>query len=131
MLAQLIPQAGGEPITLKKDITLVGRKREICDLVIDRPSISKLHCMIVKTDGLLFIRDLGSTNGTKVNDQRVSRGAILPGDEIAFASIKFRILLGRKASEINEANAHTEMITNFSDDDSESDIRLISDDSVA
>ena len=131
MLAQLIPNSGGEPLTLKKDITLVGRKREICDLVIDRPSISKLHCMIVKTDGLLFIRDLGSTNGTKVNGQRVSRGAILPGDEIAFASIKFRIHLGRKAAEINEANAHTEMLSQFpGDDDSESDIRLVSDDSV-
>ena len=57
-------------------------------------SISKLQCLIAKTDGLLFIRDLGSTNGTKVNGQRVTRGALLPGDELAFASLKFRVHLG-------------------------------------
>ncbi|MDA1017921.1 MAG: FHA domain-containing protein [Planctomycetota bacterium] len=94
MLAQLIPLDGEPPVTLKRDITLVGRKRELSDLTIDKPSISKLHCLVVKTDGLLFVRDLGSTNGTKVNGQRVTRGALLPGDELAFASIKFRVHLG-------------------------------------
>ena len=68
MLAQLIPIDGSETILLKKDVTLVGRKSRLCDLVLDRGSVSKLHCLIVKTDGLLFIRDLGSTNGTKVNE---------------------------------------------------------------
>ena len=43
------------------------------NIVVDRGSISKLHCLIVKTDGLLFIRDLGSTNGTKVNAGNASR----------------------------------------------------------
>lgn len=94
MLAQLIPLDGENPVTLTRDITLVGRKRELSDLTIDKPSISKLHCLVVKTDGLLFVRDLGSTNGTKVNGQRVTRGALLPGDELAFASIKFRVHLG-------------------------------------
>ncbi|MBM4074573.1 MAG: FHA domain-containing protein, partial [Planctomycetes bacterium] len=60
----------------------------------DRTSISKIHCLIVRTDGLLFIRDLGSTNGTKVNGQRVIRGALLPGDELAFAGEKFRVEMG-------------------------------------
>ena len=58
MLAQLIPLDNGIPITLNRDITIVGRKRGLCDLIIDRSSISKLHCMLVKTDGLLFVRDL-------------------------------------------------------------------------
>lgn len=53
-----------------------------------------MHCLIVRTDGLLFIRDLGSTNGTKVNGQRVVRGALLPGDELAFAGEKFRVEMG-------------------------------------
>jgi hypothetical protein len=45
MQAQLIPAGDGEPITLKRDMTLVGRKRDLCDLVIDRNSISKIHCL--------------------------------------------------------------------------------------
>lgn len=94
MLAQLIPVDGGSPIEITRDITLVGRKAGTCDLVIERGSVSKMHCLIVKTDGLLFIRDLGSTNGTKVNGQKVTRGALLPGDELSFASARFQVHLG-------------------------------------
>lgn len=94
MLAQLIPQAGGQPITIDRDLTLVGRNRHICDLHLNHISISKIHCLIVKTDGLLFIRDLGSSNGTRVNGQRISRGALLPGDQLAFANMKYKVYLG-------------------------------------
>ncbi len=94
MRAQLIPVKGGRPISINRDVTVVGRQRDQCDLVLERSSISKMHCLIVRTDGLLFIRDLGSTNGTKVNGQRVVRGALLPGDELAFASEKFRVEMG-------------------------------------
>ena len=94
MLAQLIPQEGGQAITIDRDLTLVGRNRHVCDLHLNHSSISKIHCLIVKTDGLLFIRDLGSSNGTRVNGQRVSRGALLPGDQLAFANLKFKIYLG-------------------------------------
>lgn len=94
MFAQLVPLQGGDPITIDKDVTVVGRQAEHCDLVLDRKSISKIHCIIAKTDGLLFVRDLDSTNGTKVNGQRIIRGALLPGDQLAFAGEKFRVHLG-------------------------------------
>lgn len=97
MLAQLIPLRGGKPITVHKDITVVGRTREDCDICIDQKSISKIHCIIVKTDGLLFVRDLASTNGTKVNDQKITRGALLPGDQLSFASESFRVHIGPDA----------------------------------
>lgn len=101
MHAELVPLDGGKPIVLTRDITVVGRKSPACDLPIDRDSVSKLHCLIVKTDGLLFVRDLASTNGTKVNGQRVVRGALLPGDELSFAGVKYRVVLGpsRKSSD--------------------------------
>ena len=94
MQAKLIPVDGGAAFTINRDVTVVGRSSDLCDLTIDQGSISKLQCLIAKTDGLLFIRDLASTNGTKVNGQRVTRGALLPGDELTFASIKFRVHLG-------------------------------------
>jgi len=71
MRAQLVPLRGGRPIQILRDVTLVGRQDDLCDVCIDQSSISKLHCLIVRTDGLLFIRDLGSTNGTKVNGQAI------------------------------------------------------------
>lgn len=96
MLAQLIPADGGDPITIEKDVTVVGRVREHCDLVLERKSVSKMHCVIVRTDGLLFVRDLSSTNGTKVNGQRILRGALLPGDQLSLGGEKFRVHLGPK-----------------------------------
>ncbi len=94
MIAKLIPIDGSPPIEIVRDVTVIGRKRGSADVFVDHSSVSKLHCVIAKTDGLLFFRDLGSTNGTKVNGQRVTRGALLPGDELAFASVKFRVHLG-------------------------------------
>src|SRR5262245_8373566 len=93
MQAQLIPADGGEPIVLAKDMTLVGRKED-CDLRLEHKSVSKMHCVLVKTDGLLLLRDLGSTNGTRVNGQRVRRAALLPNDELMIANFKFRVQLG-------------------------------------
>ena len=142
MQAHLIPLDGGKPILLTKDVTLVGRKSRLCDLVVERGSVSKLHCLIVKTDGLLFIRDLGSTNGTKVNGQRVTRGALLPGDELAFAGAKFRIDLrpddGPDGADDDDFLATTPLDTSADIDaapasaaDSESNVRRLSDENDA
>ena len=90
MQAQLVPLDGGAPVEVVKDLTLVGRKEE-CDLRLDHKSVSKMHCVLVKTDGLLLLRDLGSTNGTRVNGQRVRRAALMPDDELTIAGYKFRI----------------------------------------
>lgn len=141
MRAQLVPLKGGKAIPITLDVTVVGRQRDQCDLLLERSSISKLHCLIVRTDGLLFIRDLGSTNGTKVNGQRVVRGALLPGDELAFASERFRVEMGPDLPEPEEDvhGAQTEEIRvpigmlnglgndSVSDDSvqSDSDVRLI------
>lgn len=105
MRAQLVPVKGGRPVPILRDVTLIGRQKELCDIVLERSSISKLHCLLVRTDGLLFLRDLGSTNGTKVNGQRVVRGALLPGDELSFASEKFRVEMGPDVPEADE-NIH-------------------------
>src|SRR5436190_21028669 len=93
MRARLIPADGGPPLDLTKDLTLFGRDED-CDIRLDHKSISKLHCIVVKTDGLLLIRDLGSTNGTRVNGQRVRRAALLPNDQLSIANYKFRVHLG-------------------------------------
>ena len=91
MRVRLIPVDGGDvPIEITKDLILVGRKED-CDVQLDHKSISKQHCVIVKTDGLLLLRDLGSTNGTRVNGQRVRRAALLPNDHLNIASLKFKV----------------------------------------
>jgi pSer/pThr/pTyr-binding forkhead associated (FHA) protein len=93
MKAELVPLNGGPPIQIVRDVTVVGR-REYCDVQIDHPSLSKRHAVLVKTDGLLILRDLASTNGTKVKGQRIRWAALLPDDRIAFGSQKYRVYLG-------------------------------------
>jgi pSer/pThr/pTyr-binding forkhead associated (FHA) protein len=93
MRVRLLPLDGGAPIEIAKDLVLVGRKED-CDLRLDHKSISKLHCVIVKTDGLLLLRDLGSTNGTRVNGQRIRRAALLPNDQLQIASVRFSVQFG-------------------------------------
>jgi hypothetical protein len=93
MKAELVPENGDPPIPILRDLTLLGR-HEDCDVVIEHSSLSKRHCLLVKTDGLLVIRDLATTNGTKVKGQRVRWAALLPEDRVSFGAYKTRIYLG-------------------------------------
>ena len=93
MKAELVPTNGDAPIPITKDVTIVGRGH-YCDVRVDHPSLSKRHCVLVKTDGLLVVRDLASTNGTKVKGQKIRWAALLPHDRIAFGTCKFRVYLG-------------------------------------
>jgi pSer/pThr/pTyr-binding forkhead associated (FHA) protein len=140
MLAQLLPVNGGRPVTLRKPVTVVGRSPRLCDLPLDNSSVSKLHCILVKTDGLVYMRDLGSTNGTRVNGQRVLRGALLPGDQISFSGSAFRVHLAPDSDNaVEESNAELSeheapIISEEANEDdavgTQSDVRLISDEDL-
>jgi pSer/pThr/pTyr-binding forkhead associated (FHA) protein len=106
MRARLVPTDGGNAIDIVKDLTLVGR-REDCDLRLEHKSVSKTHCVIVKTDGMLMLRDLGSTNGTRVNGQRVRRAMLLPDDKLHIASYRFTVQFGPEPV-IPEREEHTQ-----------------------
>jgi pSer/pThr/pTyr-binding forkhead associated (FHA) protein len=93
MKAELVPENGDPPIPIERDVTVIGR-HESCDVVIQSVGISKRHCVVVKTDGLLVIRDLATTNGTKVKGQRVRWAALLPEDRISLGGYKIRVYLG-------------------------------------
>jgi adenylate cyclase len=87
---ELVPLGGGDNIPLVRDILTIGR-RESCDIPLRRPNVSGLHCELSFRDGFWWIRDLGSTNGIKVNGVRVDKKLIQPGDTITIAKLNYRI----------------------------------------
>lgn len=93
MPVRIIPLAGGPPVELVRDVTLVGRA-DGCDVRIDHRTLSKRHCVLAVTDGFVLVRDLESTNGVRVNGQRVRHGVLFPGDRLGLAKFQYRLAVG-------------------------------------
>src|SRR5438552_2043825 len=66
-------------IPLDKPRFTIGRKPDN-DLVIDNPVVSGHHALIVSEEGVFFIEDLGSTNGTFVNDAKIQKEKLKNSD---------------------------------------------------
>ena len=70
---------------------LIGRAPS-CDLVLDNPQVSRAHAVLEQAGDAIQIRDLGGTNGTYVNGQRVERCVLGNGDEIKVGACAIRFL---------------------------------------
>jgi pSer/pThr/pTyr-binding forkhead associated (FHA) protein len=71
-------------------MVLVGRHPQ-CDARLDSLWVSGRHCILTEDGGEVVVRDLGSTNGIRINGQRVERGRLRPGDEISIAHFPYRL----------------------------------------
>ncbi len=89
--------------------TVIGKGSE-CDLVLNEPSMNRRHAMIENTPDGLFLRDLGSVNGTYVNGTSVRDTVLRPGDQLAFDQNRFLIEAPGYLS-ISEDEPHTQVIT--------------------
>ena len=88
MFGELQPIGGGDSIPLLKKTLVVGR-RESADVVLRFPTISGSHCELVVEEGIWVVRDLNSSNGTKVNGVRVNEQHVKPGDTLVICQICF------------------------------------------
>tara|TARA_B100000029_G_scaffold336388_2_gene328490 strand:+ start:394 stop:897 length:504 start_codon:yes stop_codon:yes gene_type:complete len=91
MLGELVPVGGGDPIPLLRPRLLVGR-RSRCDIRLDFPNVSSQHCELEMEAGYWQVRDLRSTNGVKVNGQKVEVQVLMPGDNLAIAKHEFEVV---------------------------------------
>jgi pSer/pThr/pTyr-binding forkhead associated (FHA) protein len=73
---------------LEAETVSIGRDAA-ADIVIDEPLISRLHAEIVRQGEDYLVRDLGSTNLTRVNDCVITRSHLHNGDELRFARARF------------------------------------------
>src|SRR2546421_9605573 len=90
MPAQMVALTEGPNILLDKPILLFGRHPE-CDIQIDSRKISRRHCCIAQVSDYLVVRDLGSTNGIRINGVRVLEGRLHGGDELTIGGHRYQI----------------------------------------
>jgi hypothetical protein len=75
------------------DLVRIGRAPD-CDLILDRSEVSRHHAELLKIDAAGYeIRDLGSTNGTRVNGVPVRTAMVADGDEIRLGSFPLNVYL--------------------------------------
>ncbi len=70
------------------DTLTIGRAAE-CDLVLDSPLVSRRHARLERSGPTHILIDLGSTNGTYVNSQRIDRAELHAGDVIQIGPYRF------------------------------------------
>jgi predicted component of type VI protein secretion system len=90
MPAQLVALDSGPSILLDKPILLLGRHPE-CDIQIDSRKISRRHCCIAHVSDYLVVRDLGSTNGIRINGIRIIEGRLSAGDELTIGNHRYKV----------------------------------------
>ena len=69
--------------------TIIGRGRD-ATLTLPHPLVSRKHCEIFESNGYLVVRDMGSLNGTFVNDERITEAILPPGGLLRLGTVTFR-----------------------------------------
>ncbi len=90
MPPELVALTDGPDIVLDKPIVLLGRHHE-CDVQLNSRKVSRRHCCIAQVQDFLVVRDLCSTNGIRINGERVAAGQLKPGDELTVGNFAYRI----------------------------------------
>jgi diguanylate cyclase (GGDEF)-like protein len=83
----------GKKYNLNAASLVIGRSSK-CDIQIDQESISRNHSKILNTGKSILVRDLGSTNGTYVNDEPIDEYVLRDGDLIKIGRTIFKFLTG-------------------------------------
>lgn len=81
-------------ILLYEEALYIGKMKSKVDVQIDLPVVSRVHAKIWKEDGIFYVMDLNSMNGTFLNGERLEaneRREIRPSDEVAFATASYYI----------------------------------------
>ena len=91
---QLVVLRGRSATTALKlgdGVTTAGRHDE-CQLRIKSSEVSRRHCQFFEKNGMLLVKDMGSSNGTFLNGKKIEGQRVLePGDELTIGPVKLRV----------------------------------------
>jgi hypothetical protein len=87
---------GGDAKATEIDLklpTVIGRGRG-ATLTLPHPLVSRQHCEIYEADGQLWVRDLGSLNGTFIGNEPISEAILPAGELLTVGAVTFRAIYG-------------------------------------
>jgi hypothetical protein len=90
LLGRLVPLGGGPDHPLLKPNISVGRQPP-CDIVLRVKTISSKHCLLELTEGYWQVKDLGSSNGVRVDSVRCDQAWVFPDSRLSLADQRFRL----------------------------------------
>lgn len=77
--------------------TIIGRGRD-APLTLALPLVSRQHCEIFEKNGQLVVRDLGSLNGTFINNERITEAVLPNGELLTIGTVTFRAVYDDSAA---------------------------------
>src|SRR5271165_1897875 len=91
--AALVPMFAGmekKPRALDRDVITIGKARG-CDIGLEAPDISTLHCLVYRSAEGYKVRDCGSRTGTRVNGDLPRNKALADGDVLQIGPFSFTV----------------------------------------
>lgn len=101
------PNGKARPLTMKRARLLIGRKKE-CDVRIPVSSVSREHCEVKIENGKLMVSDLGSSNGTYVNRERIQEAELSAGQILAVGPAVFVVVIDGEPSVVDGKKAYAQ-----------------------
>jgi len=99
MQVKLIVRSGsqaGKAVSIPAPQCLIGRSEE-CHIRPQLDAISRKHCVVTTKENEVTVKDLGSRNGTYVNDERIKGEAVLlTGDTLRVGPVEFEVAIDAK-----------------------------------
>ncbi len=90
-LVVLRGRSASTALKLGDGVTTAGRHDD-CQLRIKSSEVSRRHCQFFEKNGMLLVKDLGSSNGTLLNGKKIEGQRVLePGDELVIGPVKLRV----------------------------------------
>jgi diguanylate cyclase (GGDEF)-like protein len=83
----------GRRFALTRNEVVLGRGSD-CDIQVDRDSVSRRHARVFRSGDQWIVEDLGSTNGSYVNDVPVQKSALRDSDFVKIGAAIFKFLIG-------------------------------------
>ncbi len=87
--------------------TVIGRKEE-CDLRIPLPEVSRRHAVVIVSGQTVTLRDMGSANGTYLNNSRITEEELSPGDHVVIGPVVFTVRIDGHPTDVRPVHTRLE-----------------------